>query len=170
MFTVRKHIEIDAGHRVPYHGSKCRNLHGHRYRITAVVGTPELVPPDVEVSDAGMVVDFGVIKQVLTQVVHDRFDHKLLLWERDPLVEPWLVYPNAPTNPFQKLALELGITTGIVILPCIPTAEELARYWGQQILETVSRDVAQPRYWDDRLELMAIEVMETPTSVATWER
>ena len=29
---IRRWIETDTGHRVPNHKSKCRNIHGHRYR------------------------------------------------------------------------------------------------------------------------------------------
>ena len=163
MFTVRKHIEIDAGHRVPYHGSKCRNLHGHRYRITAVVAANELVAAETQASDAGMVLDFGVIKTALMKVVHDRCDHKLLLWEKDELIQPWRVYPERPLEiGFQQLVMNLGISAGVVILPCIPTAEELARYWGELIVAELKDS--------ERLRVIAIEVQETPTSVATWER
>jgi 6-pyruvoyltetrahydropterin/6-carboxytetrahydropterin synthase len=162
MFTVRKHIEIDAGHRVPYHASKCRHLHGHRYRVTAVVGAFALVAPETQASDAGMVLDFGVIKDVLNEVVHDRCDHKLLLWNGDPLVAGWKVYPDAPTDLFQKALMAEHLTAGLVILPCIPTAEELARYWGTEILKITNR------VWDERLKLVGIDVMETPTSTATW--
>ena len=33
--TVRisKEVQFDAGHRVPNHASKCKNPHGHRYRV-----------------------------------------------------------------------------------------------------------------------------------------
>ena len=34
---VTKVIEIDMGHRVPNHKSKCKNLHGHRYRFEVAV-------------------------------------------------------------------------------------------------------------------------------------
>jgi len=142
MFLVRKHIEIDAGHRVPYHGSKCRNIHGHRYRVTVVVGSEYLIDAELEDAESGMVTDFGVIKKILMELVHDKCDHKLLLWEGDPLARAWLV------------------EYGLVLLPCIPTAEELARYWGEQIQQA----------WkdDNRLTLIAVEVMETPTSFAIW--
>ncbi|MED5305895.1 MAG: 6-carboxytetrahydropterin synthase, partial [Candidatus Thermoplasmatota archaeon] len=29
---IRRWVETDTGHRVPNHKSKCRNMHGHRYR------------------------------------------------------------------------------------------------------------------------------------------
>ena len=29
---IRRWVETDTGHRVPNHKSKCKNMHGHRYR------------------------------------------------------------------------------------------------------------------------------------------
>lgn len=155
MFTIRRWIELDAGHRVPYHGSKCRHLHGHRYRAMAVVTSPDgqVVPAASKRSDAGMIADFGVIKQVLTTVVHDPFDHKLLLWEQDPLA-------NDPGFHLSLDGAELW-EGGVVIVPCIPTAEELARYWGQEVAAELTRLATG-------LRLASMEVRETPTSFATW--
>ena len=161
MYTIRRHIELDAGHRVPFHGSGCRRLHGHRYRVTAVVESPTLVAAETHATDAGMVVDFGVIKRVLMTSVHDVCDHKLLLWEQDPLILPWEVSPQPITNPFHVLLLALGLSDGIVRLPCIPTAEELAAYWGGVVGAALKR-------LEPRVRLAAVEVQETPTSVAIW--
>ena len=37
---LTRRIGIDMGHRVPDHGSKCRNPHGHRYEILATCEGP----------------------------------------------------------------------------------------------------------------------------------
>lgn len=56
--SVSKDVQFDAGHRVPSHASKCRNPHGHRYRVVAYcVGD---VVEDGGSADDGMVVDFGI--------------------------------------------------------------------------------------------------------------
>lgn len=153
MFVIRRWIELDAGHRVPYHGSKCRHLHGHRYRATAIISAPDVVPAESKRSDSGMVADFSVIKQVLTDVIHNPFDHKLLLWQEDPLIEP-----AASFEPDVRAILG---EYGLVVVPCIPTAEELARYWGQLVAAEFGRLATG-------LRLQALEVRETPTSFARW--
>lgn len=152
MYTISKSIEIDAGHRVPFHASQCRNLHGHRYRVTALIGAPDLVPAATRQPDAGMVLDFGVVKRVLMQVVHETADHRLLLWDQDPLVT---------SGPFQDALATVMIAGDVVLLPCIPTAEELAAYWGRQIDEVLR--LAEPR-----VTLLQVAVRETPTSTAVW--
>lgn len=145
MFTIRRHIEIDAGHRVPYHQSGCRFLHGHRYRVTVEVASPELQPPDPTNPASGMVVDFGVLKEALVGIVHDRFDHRLILWEHDPILPTLLPLWGQ----------------GIVQVPVIPTAEALAELWGMQFSLGFS---LSPFF-----TLRAVEVRETPTSLARWE-
>ena len=71
MYTISKEIQFDAGHRVPLHTSKCKNPHGHRYRVVAFL-EGELITSGPE---TGMVRDFSHVKQALTEFVHDVFDH-----------------------------------------------------------------------------------------------
>ena len=54
---ITKCLEIDMGHRVPNHKSKCATPHGHRYKIE--VGVDDKVIDTKGVSDEGMVIDFG---------------------------------------------------------------------------------------------------------------
>lgn len=154
MFTVRKEIEFDAGHRVPYHGSQCRNLHGHRWKVAAVVSAPTIVDPDPQRPDSGMVVDYGVIKKVLMEQVHARFDHHFILWEHDPLIQGGIEAFLTMATP----VLSTEGSMGIVRVPCIPTSEGLA----QHIFELVEGAFVQP------LKLVAIELYETPTSMARY--
>lgn len=151
MFTCAKEVEFDAGHRVPYHDSKCRNLHGHRYRVRLTIAAGNLAAADPNNAASGMVLDFGDIKRALVAVVHDPHDHKLLLWEKDELLEKvgrWDAFP------------------GLVILPVIPTAEELARYF-YHLLEAHLKE-SSPLFADGRAWIQGLEVWETPTSLATY--
>lgn len=146
-----KSIEFDAGHRVPYHASKCRNPHGHRYRVTAVVEGP--IRDASGGAAAGMVVDFGCIKDILTDHVHDVFDHGFLVWESDRLLQALLAAGSRADED------NVGVGWNVIVLPCIPTAEELARWiWN----DTVDYFCAEG------VRLVEIEVRETPTSIATY--
>ena len=43
MWTITKEFTFDASHRLPHHGGKCRNLHGHTYRPTSLIAAgPEV--------------------------------------------------------------------------------------------------------------------------------
>lgn len=138
--TVSKSIEMDVGHRVPSHEGKCRSPHGHRYKVTAYVLGPVHTPTGK--TDDGMVVDFGVIKDVLTQHVHDVFDHGFMIWRDD----------------LELRALLEGVGFKLVITDFVPTAECLA----QHVYKVVSHHIRPP------MVLERIEVHETPTSVASY--
>ena len=65
---------FSAAHRLAFDKSKCRNIHGHNYRVKVQVeGTL-----DVKQS---MMVPFDEVKHVI-----DRYDHALVLSISDPLV------------------------------------------------------------------------------------
>ena len=44
---IRRYIETDTGHRVPNHKSKCRHMHGHRYRFEAEIEGDVVQDPGV---------------------------------------------------------------------------------------------------------------------------
>jgi len=66
MWKLTTTIEIDAAHFLPAHPGKCKNLHGHRWRITFIVSARAL-------NDQGMVVDFGELAELPR-----KFDHTCL--------------------------------------------------------------------------------------------
>src|SRR5215471_13381603 len=78
-FQVTKTVEMDYGHRISRHDSKCHNVHGHRGKLEVTVGG-ELV---VEGSSTDMVMDFCAIKQLMTEQIVDRFDHCLIVSSDD---------------------------------------------------------------------------------------
>jgi 6-pyruvoyltetrahydropterin/6-carboxytetrahydropterin synthase len=65
MFEVRKTFTIAGAHFLPEHPGKCREVHGHNWKVTVVCRQKELTPE-------GMVMDFGDIKRH----VMDKLDHK----------------------------------------------------------------------------------------------
>lgn len=147
-YSVSKEVEFDAGHRVPEHKSKCRNPHGHRYRVRATV-SGQLREHG---SDTGMVFDFGDLKTILVEQVHDRFDHGFIVYERDTAM---------------KAALDVGGTAdvtpwNVIVVGYVPTAENLAA----DIWRTLARALAGYA----GLTLDSVEVWETPTGLATVTR
>ena len=75
--------EFDAGHRVCGHEGKCAHLHGHRYQAAFTCEAANAVGLD----HLGRVIDFSVIKSRLCQWLEDNWDHRMLLWYRDPILE-----------------------------------------------------------------------------------
>jgi 6-pyruvoyltetrahydropterin/6-carboxytetrahydropterin synthase len=59
---------FEAAHRLAWHPGKCRNLHGHSYRLdVSVVG-----PLDAN----GVVLDFDTLQDVVRTQVIDHWDHR----------------------------------------------------------------------------------------------
>ena len=139
---ISKEIEFDAGHRVPSHGGKCRNPHGHRYRVR-VTCVGEIINEPGRPDD-GMLVDFGDLKGIVNEHVHDVLDHGFIVWDQD-----------------HDLFTALDGHGWLVIrFPYIPTAENIARWaWG------AIAPHLDGRFGKD-LRLAEVAVWETPTSVA----
>ena len=78
---IRRWVETDTGHRVPNHKSKCKNLHGHRYRWEAELEGD--VVSSTGVSDEGMLMDFSDISKILTEFIHDIVDHAFIVYDQD---------------------------------------------------------------------------------------
>ncbi len=138
---ITKEIEIDMGHRVTNHKSKCASLHGHRYKIE--VGVDDQIITTEGSSDEGMVMDFGDLKEVMMEVLDKRFDHGMVLWKKDELVP----------------AIVADIKTKLTTVDFIPTAENLAKFWF---------GLLKVRLEERHIKIKHIKVWETPTSTATY--
>ena len=81
-FIVRRQIGIDAGHRVMTHGSKCRNMHGHRYTIEAHCQTDtNKLHNTGEQTD--MVIDFSFLKDEMMTHIDEPCDHGFIISVQD---------------------------------------------------------------------------------------
>lgn len=138
-------IELDAGHRVPLHESKCKNPHGHRYRIEAVVLSEDLFE---ETSQQGMVLDFGLVKRLLTEKVHDVLDHGFIIFRNDR----------------ELIQAMWGRDWNIILFPYVPTAENIARW----VYEQLAPYVRQMSNEDHKVWLDGVVVHETPNNKAIY--
>lgn len=162
-FQIVREIGIDAGHRVPLHGSKCRNLHGHRYRIEAHC-SGDLVDSGEQ---TGMVMDFGFLKEAMMRVIDHYCDHGLILCAADPML-PALLPPLGLNSGSTELhtslrtksywsSLESELTplegTKLYVLEHTPTAEVLAAHWFARLKSYVEKTqgfdlVERLRVWE----------------------
>lgn len=110
--TCTRRLAFDAAHRITRHGSKCRNLHGHRYVFEVTAGAAAL-------DELGMVIDFGVVRERVGGWIDEVLDHGVIL-NRDDRVE---VGPGASVA-FADLCRAQGWKTFVV--DGEPTVENLA--------------------------------------------
>jgi 6-pyruvoyltetrahydropterin/6-carboxytetrahydropterin synthase len=112
-WQAERYHDISCGHRVYGHEGKCANLHGHNYRIHFHCQTSGL-------DRLGRVVDFGVIKSRLCMWLEDNWDHRMLIWKEDPMLD----------------ALRCLDPT-VVPVPFNPTAENMAQYLVEHVGPTM---------------------------------
>ena len=143
---IRRWVETDTGHRVPNHKSKCRHMHGHRYRWEAELEGDVVTQEGV--SEEGMLMDFSDVSTILNQYVHDVVDHAFIVFEGD-------------TEALAALS-QMGDEHRTLIVPFIPTAENLAKWAFEQVEPHISSS------YGNSLKLYAFHVRETPKSWASW--
>jgi 6-pyruvoyltetrahydropterin/6-carboxytetrahydropterin synthase len=160
---ITREIGIDMGHRVTYHGSKCRNLHGHRYTIQATCSGPLFTDGEQE----GMVLDFGFLKDEMMKHIDEPCDHGMCLWSEDPILELFVGKQTRfgdilTTMKAQGFSETLGCAGKLYIVPFVPTAENLAKHWFDRLAPAI---VARS---DNQATLVKIKVWETPNCSAEY--
>ncbi len=144
--SIRRWVETDTGHRVPNHKSKCKHMHGHRYRWEAEVEGD--VVTEQGVSEEGMLIDFSDVSKILNEKIHDVVDHAFIVYENDD-------------EALAALTI-MGDGHRTVTVPFIPTAENLAKWAFEQVSPYIETA------YGNSLRLAAFHVRETPKSWATW--
>ena len=69
-YAISKEFTFAAAHFIPGHPGKCKNLHGHNYRVRVVLAADRL-------DELGMVIDFADLKTMIKEVVGP-YDHRVL--------------------------------------------------------------------------------------------
>jgi len=135
MLTVSKQCQFDAAHVLTHHAGQCRNLHGHTYRV--------IVEVSGEDDGRDMVTDFKDLKQVIRDVIVERFDHAF-------------IYDETSESECEIAAVIAKHGMKSVGLPFRSTSENLARYFYDVLA--------------DRVNVTSVKVLETPESCAEYRR
>lgn len=139
---VTKEFSFETGHALYGYDGKCRNVHGHSYKLAVtVIGTPIAEEGAVKL---GMVIDFGDLKQIVREEVVDPFDHATVFNRNTPHLE---------------LARELESRGHKVILADYqPTSENM-------VIDIAARIKSR---LPDNLQLHSLKLRETETAYAEW--
>lgn len=117
MYILETEQAFDSAHFLSGYNGKCRNLHGHRWRIVAKIAADRL---SEEQQTRDMVIDFGDFKEALKELT-DSLDHSLI-------IESGSLKPTT----LEALREE---QFSIIEVPFRPTAEQFSRYFYQQLKE-----------------------------------
>jgi len=70
MYELKIIRKFAAAHQLLLSNTKCENLHGHNFKV-------EVVVQGVHLDQSGMMIDFGILKQEVDQIL-DTLDHQFL--------------------------------------------------------------------------------------------
>jgi 6-pyruvoyltetrahydropterin/6-carboxytetrahydropterin synthase len=71
---IAKEFRWEMGHRLPEHFGKCKNIHGHSYKM--------IVRLEGDVGESGMVMDYYDLKKIVEPVV-EKLDHAFMVCKED---------------------------------------------------------------------------------------
>lgn len=144
MSTIRitKQFSFETGHALYGYDGKCRNVHGHSYRLSVtVIGTPITDTNHVKL---GMVIDFGDLKKIVKEEIVDRYDHATVFNK---------------TTPHVTLAQELiDREHNVILADYQPTSENMVIDFAAKIKARLPHHI----------QLHSLKLQETETSFAEW--
>ncbi|HEX9980008.1 MAG TPA: 6-carboxytetrahydropterin synthase [Flavobacterium sp.] len=139
---ITKQFSFESGHALYGYDGKCRNVHGHSYKLSVtVIGTPS---EDKSYVKFGMVIDFSDLKKIVREEIVNVFDHATVFNKNTPHVE---------------LAEELKSRGHHVILVDYqPTSENMVIDFSDKIKKRLPSSI----------QLHSLKLQETETSFAEW--
>ena len=139
---ITKQFSFETGHALYGYDGKCKNVHGHSYRLdVTVIGTP--INDNTHVK-FGMVIDFGDLKKIVKEEIVNVFDHATVFNKNTPHVE---------------LARELEIRGhNVLLVDYQPTSEMMVIDFASKIKKRLPRNI----------KLFSLKLQETATSFAEW--
>ena len=82
---ITKQFSFETGHALYGYDGKCKNVHGHSYRLdVTVIGSPITDSSNVKY---GMVIDFSDLKKIAKEEIVDVFDHATVFNKNTPHVD-----------------------------------------------------------------------------------
>ncbi len=139
---ITKQFSFETGHALYGYDGKCKNVHGHSYKLSVtVIGAPIT---DRNNPKFGMVIDFTDLKKIVKEEIVDHFDHATVFNQTTPHVE---------------LAHELK-TRGhhVILVDYQPTSENMVLDFADKIKKRLPSEI----------RLFSLRLQETETSFAEW--
>lgn len=139
---ITKQFTFETGHALYGYDGKCKNVHGHSYKLSVtVIGTPIDDSNNVKF---GMVIDFSDLKKIVKEEIVDQFDHATVFNQ---------------TTPHIQLAHELKSRGhDVILVDYQPTSENMVIDFANRISTRLPQNIM----------LFSLKLQETETSFAEW--
>lgn len=135
-------FSFEMAHALEGYDGLCSGIHGHSYRLQVTIkGEPCGNPYDPKY---GMVMDFGLLKQIVNEQIISRLDHTLVLRRSEQSGDV-------------KASLAKYYDR-ILLVDYQPTSENLLNDFAERLLESLP----------DEVELYSLRLHETENSFAEW--
>lgn len=141
IIRLTKEFSFEAAHALGGYDGPCREIHGHSYRLFVTIkGEPSTDPTNPK---QGMVMDFGVLKKIVSEEIISRFDHALVL-------------RSTADEALRKLLAEQF--DNLIVVDYQPTCENMLDDFARRISARLPEGVV----------LHSLRLHETATSYAEW--
>ena len=139
---ITKQFSFETGHALYGYDGKCKNVHGHSYKLSVtVIGQPITDNTNVKF---GMVIDFGDLKKIVKEEIVNVFDHATVFNKNTPHVE---------------LAKELQDRGhNVLLVDYQPTSEMMVIDFSKKISKRLP----------EHIKLHSLKLQETDSSFAEW--
>lgn len=139
---ITKQFTFETGHALYGYDGKCKNVHGHSYKLSVtVIGSPNTDNNHVKY---GMVIDFSDLKKIVQEEIVAIFDHATVFNKNTPHVE---------------LAKELeNRGHHVILVDYQPTSENMVIDFANKIRKRLPENI----------ELFSLRLQETDSSFAEW--
>jgi len=139
---ITKQFSFETGHALYGYDGKCRNVHGHSYKLSVtVIGNPISDSTNVKF---GMVIDFGDLKKIAKEEIVNVFDHATVFNKNTPHIE---------------LAKELKDRGhNVLLVDYQPTSEMMIIDFAKKIKNRLPNNI----------KLHSLKLRETDSSFAEW--
>lgn len=139
---ITKQFSFETGHALYGYDGKCKNVHGHSYKLSVtVIGQPISDNSNVKF---GMVIDFSDLKKIVREEIVDVFDHATVFNKNTPHIE---------------LAAELkNRGHHVILVDYQPTSENMVTDFAKKIKNRLP----------ETIKLHSLKLQETETSFAEW--
>ena len=139
---ITKQFNFETGHALYGYDGKCKNVHGHSYKLSVtVIGRPITDTTNVKY---GMVIDFGDLKKIVKEQIVDVFDHATVFNKNTPHIEL--------ANELQSRGHD------VILVDYQPTSENMVIDFSNKIKNLLPENI----------ELHSLKLQETETSFAEW--
>ena len=134
---LTKQFDFQMAHTLSAYPGKCRNIHGHNYRLFVTVENEKECEKSIQTDyDNGMLMDFTALKSLVENEIIEVFDHAFVV----PQDSPYASIEN----------------TKKIVLPFQPTCENLLLYFAKLLNDKLPEGV----------RLHSLKLHETETSFA----